>query len=51
MTLPRTTLGRIIVAVLVIWFVVGLIALVQFHAGGSAPGDGRGDRIEDVKKP
>lgn len=40
------TLGRIIMAVLAIWLVVGLLALVRFHAGGSAPGDGRGERIE-----
>jgi hypothetical protein len=44
-------LARIIVAVLVIWFVVGLIALAQFHAGGSVPGEGRGDRIEISKRP
>jgi hypothetical protein len=46
MTLPWTTLGRIILAVLVLWFVVGLVALVLFSAGGSVPGDGQGEPIE-----
>jgi hypothetical protein len=44
------TLTRIVVTVLVIWFVVGLIALAQFHAGGPVPGEGRGDRIEGLQK-
>jgi hypothetical protein len=46
MTLPQTTLGRIILAVLVLWFVIGVIALVLFSSGGTVPGDGQGERIE-----
>jgi hypothetical protein len=46
MTLPRTTLGRIILAVLLLWFVVGLVALVLFSSGGVVPGAGQGERIE-----
>lgn len=50
MSLRRLSLVRVVVAVLVIWFVVGLVALILFHAGGSVPSDGRGDRIEGLKK-
>jgi hypothetical protein len=32
-----TTLGRIIVAVLVVWFLLGLIALALFQSGGTTP--------------
>jgi hypothetical protein len=46
MALPRTTLGRIILAVLLLWFVVGLVALVLFSSGGVVPGVGQGERIE-----
>lgn len=46
MTLPRTTLGRIILAVLVVWFVLTVASLILFHDGGTVPGDGQGDRIE-----
>jgi hypothetical protein len=50
MTLTRLTLARIVVAVLVIWVVLGLVSLLQFHGGGSVPSDGRGDRIEGLQK-
>jgi hypothetical protein len=46
MTLPQTTLGRIILAVLLLWFVIGLIALVLFSSAGTVPGDGQGERID-----
>ena len=31
------TLGRIVVAALAVWFVVGLIAVALFESGGSTP--------------
>jgi hypothetical protein len=43
---PRTMLGRIILAVLVLWFVLTIASLILFHDGGTVPGDGQGDRIE-----
>lgn len=46
MAFPRITLVRVIVAVLAAWLLIGLIALVLFHSGGSVPGDGRGDRVD-----
>jgi hypothetical protein len=46
MTFPRITLVRVVVAVLAAWLLIGLIALVLFLSGGSAPGDGRGDRMD-----
>ena len=46
MTLPRTTLGRIILAVLVLWFVLTIVSLIFFNTGGTVPGSGQGDRIE-----
>jgi hypothetical protein len=46
MTFPRITLVRIVVAVLAAWLLIGLVALVLFHSDGSAPGDGRGDRMD-----
>jgi hypothetical protein len=46
MTLPQTTFGRIILAVLVLWFLVGVFALVLLSAGGSVPGDGQGERMQ-----
>jgi hypothetical protein len=46
MTFPRSTVVRVVVAVLAAWLLIGLIALVLFHGGGSAPGDGRGDRMD-----
>jgi hypothetical protein len=46
MTLPRTTLGRIILAVLVLWFVLTIVSLIFFNTGGTVPGGGQGDRIE-----
>ena len=46
MTLPRTTLGRIILAVLVLWFVLTIVSLILFNTGGTVPGSGQGERIE-----
>jgi hypothetical protein len=40
------TLPRIMVAVLVVWFLLGVVALVVFSTGGEVPGRGQGDRIE-----
>ena len=40
------TLGRIIVAVLVVWFLIGLIAVALFTSGGTTPPDrGQGTEI------
>jgi hypothetical protein len=40
------TLGRIIVAVLVVWFLIGLIAVALFQSGGTTPPDrGQGTEI------
>jgi hypothetical protein len=44
MTFPRITLVRVIVAVLAVWLLIGLVALVLFHGGDSVPGEGHGDR-------
>lgn len=45
-----TTLGRIVVALVALWFVVGLVAAILFASGGSAPPDqGRGRVIESPR--
>ena len=46
MTFGFSKSARIVVAALAIWFVLGVISVVLFHGHGSAPGDGRGERIE-----
>lgn len=46
MTFPRLTLSRILLVALLLWFVVGLIALALFSANGTTPDKGQGDRIE-----
>lgn len=46
MTFPRLTFRRIILAVLVLWFVLGLVALALFSNGGTTPGQGQGQRVE-----
>jgi hypothetical protein len=43
------TLGRIIMAVLVLWFAVGLVSFVFFASGGTAP-PARGEGTE-VERP
>jgi hypothetical protein len=50
MTFPRITLVRVIVAVVALWLVIGLVALVLFHGGESAPGQGHGDRIGGIEE-
>jgi hypothetical protein len=50
MIVPRLTLARVIAVLFVLWLVISAVSLVQFHAGGSVPGDGRGDRIEGLQK-
>ena len=42
------TLKRVVIAVLVVWLLLGVVALVVFNAGDSKPGDGRGDRVEQT---
>lgn len=45
MTLPRTRLGRIVLAVVALWIVVSIGFLVAYNTGGTTPGDGQGDPI------
>jgi hypothetical protein len=49
-TISRRTLALIVI-LFAVWMVISALSLVQFHAGGSVPGDGRGDRIEGLQKP
>jgi hypothetical protein len=38
--------GRLVVAALVVWFVVGLVAVALYESGGSAPPErGRGTEV------
>jgi hypothetical protein len=40
------TLGRVIVVVLALWFVVGLVAVALYQSGGSTPPErGRGTEV------
>lgn len=50
MTIPRLTV-TLVVILFVLWLVISALSLVQFNAGGTVPGDGRGDRIEGLQKP
>lgn len=45
------TLKRLIVVILVAWLLLGAVALVLFNVGGTTPGDGRGDPIEEPAGP
>jgi hypothetical protein len=43
---PQATLFRLVAAFVVVWIVIGLIALVLFHWGGThPPSRGKGDPI------
>ena len=44
--LPTMTLPRFVLALLVLWLVLGVAALVLFSTGGTAPGSGMGDPVE-----
>jgi hypothetical protein len=45
MTLPRSKLGRIILALVAVWVVVSVLFLIVYNSGGSTPGNGQGDPI------
>jgi hypothetical protein len=40
------TLRRLLVLILLVWFVLVGLSFVFFSVGGSVPGDGRGDPLE-----
>jgi uncharacterized membrane protein YdfJ with MMPL/SSD domain len=45
------TLRRLIVVILVAWLLLVVVSFVFFNVGGSDPGDGRGDPIEQPVGP
>ncbi|HET9324621.1 MAG TPA: hypothetical protein VFO03_12145 [Gaiellaceae bacterium] len=45
------TLKRLLVVILVVWAVLAVITFVFFSVGGSEPGSGGGDTIEQSAPP
>ncbi|HEX7255208.1 MAG TPA: hypothetical protein VF236_04710 [Gaiellaceae bacterium] len=37
---------RLVVVIVLVWVLLGIVALIAFNIGDSTPGDGRGDTIE-----
>ena len=50
MARSRRTFGLFAALVVASWLALTLVTLVQFHAGGAVPGDGRGEKLE-LRKP
>jgi hypothetical protein len=42
---PLPRLARIVLIALLVWIVIGIVALVLFHREGAIPDRGRGDPI------
>jgi hypothetical protein len=40
------TLRRVVVAVIVVWVLLGVVALIAFNTGDETPGGGRGETVE-----